>query len=95
MFCILSIIYIYIYICIQDIENFLAGAQKPAPAKTPCTTDNTSLKPGEACKLPFEYRGKKYDKCTYDYSKSKPWCQTSSSWGFCNDSCSHDHNSGM
>ena len=58
------------------------------------------------CILPFQYRGKTYHTCTYDYSSGKPWCQaiitnknneTEESWGLCDEkdeNCPHDHYSG-
>ena len=65
-------------------------------AKLPCRT----TKNNEECRFPFEYRGKTYNKCTYDYSEGEPWCQTSTSYGICNQThlqdgiCEHDHYSG-
>ena len=58
----------------------------------------------EACDIPFQYRGKTYHTCTYDYSSGKPWCQANitykngeseESWGVCDKNCPHDHYSGI
>ena len=47
---------------------------------------------GKHCIFPFEFRGKKYNACTVDYSKKKKWCATAvhrngtvikNNWGYC------------
>ena len=69
----------------------------------PISVENACLAEGKKCNFPFKYRGETYNKCTYDYSEGKPWCQTNDTkedgtfeegWGVCDEKCPHDRFSG-
>ena len=39
--------------------------------------DTCATTKGQLCKFPFEFKGRRYFKCTRDYSKNgKAWCET-------------------
>ena len=52
---------------------------------------------GKECILPFNYNGRKYNKCGWKYGESKPWCSTKvvnsrhvggqGEWGYCDSNC--------
>ena len=60
---------------------------------------------GENCIFPFNFRGKKYNHCTYDHLKKgtgklEPWCATAihsngtvikNNWGYCDSGKNYFH----
>ena len=49
-----------------------------------CKGWTTETIDGKDCKIPFEYYGKTYNKCTEAWSEGKPWCfVVGGSWGYC------------
>jgi len=82
-------------------QNLVNGIEENVAAEKHeqgCKTTSEGPQVNAACIFPFIYRGKEYNKCTYEKGDDTPWCSTKvdangnhvsgqKQWGYCGEQC--------